>query len=478
MLPSRPILRGKIMTRAVQHDIVLVTAGGRMFIVGLRSACPLFFSAKAWPDAVPSSFSGLDRDAAFLDAIRQLHARAGGDLAPMPKRDQHLVEWLTAALAEGRLLAVEVPKLQPHDRHWRPRPSEKLVPWRTTGGLLPGAVGPHFAGVRIRDWPLWDRFVEVIMRAAPKLPGETGILFKQMLSPDALTLMAGTLAFWASSHAIGIGLLADATLVGFGFALAGWAIFDGLREILASAQLTAGAASDADLDEAASALARAITTLGVNTFLILLTRIRATATARPAEANMVLARWEKYLTNLKLSINGRPGALWSRLGEDGQLRAAGLARRDGRITLEMILRETDFFFRYEAEFGASENLVTKRIWELISAQYVRELRGKVVVYTEQHALRHAKEKNPIALPELRGPTNPATEAAIANFEARAGTPVLGLELDLISSIEANPSITEVVIVDVRDPSKLFTWTRQQLRQFRAQEAGIGVGARH
>src|SRR5215203_1519776 len=91
-------------------------------------------------------------------------------------------------------------------------------------------------------------------------------------------------------------------------------------------------------------------------------RVMGVVAAGEAEATAI-ARWQIYLENLPLKFDGSRAALWSRLGDKGE-RAAALAKADGRITLESVLQRTDFFQRYTAEFGGTQNTVTGRVWQM------------------------------------------------------------------------------------------------------------------
>ncbi len=104
----------------------------------------------------------------------------------------------------------------------------------------------------------------------PLLPGDAGRVVEQMLTPKALALIAGTLLLWGGSHAFGVGEFIDAALLLVGFCTLGLSIFQGANEILAFTRTVVSAQSEADLKEAASHFAEAVTILGISVVEVVL----------------------------------------------------------------------------------------------------------------------------------------------------------------------------------------------------------------
>lgn len=91
-----------------------------------------------------------------------------------------------------------------------------------------------------------------------------------MVSPTSLAIMAGVVVVWGASQFFGVGEVADVILLVVGWAAIGAGAWSGGKELVDFAVKTAKANNDADLDEAADHLAKAITILGVQTVLALL----------------------------------------------------------------------------------------------------------------------------------------------------------------------------------------------------------------
>lgn len=124
----------------------------------------------------------------------------------------------------------------------------------------------------VSSWSLEARFRYVLTHMPAYLSGEARQAFAQLLEPAALATTVAVLVVWAGSHAVGVGFVADAALLGIGFALVGWAIFDAIGALADFFHQTLNAQSTDDLDQAAQSLARCVTTIGVGALIALLTR--------------------------------------------------------------------------------------------------------------------------------------------------------------------------------------------------------------
>ena len=91
-----------------------------------------------------------------------------------------------------------------------------------------------------------------------------------MISPGALATVVGVLAVWARSYFFGFGEIADVVLLIVGYVALGGVAVEAGKELFEFGKLTISAASEADLDQAAGHLAKAITLIGVQTVLALL----------------------------------------------------------------------------------------------------------------------------------------------------------------------------------------------------------------
>ncbi len=136
------------------------------------------------------------------------------------------------------------------------------------------APPPASAKVPVYEWSLEDKFAEALKRTAPKLPGEMRHQFEALLTPASLAVMAGALAVWAGAQFFGVGEIADIVLLLAGVYFLGSAIFTVAEDFYDFVSITIGAESEADLDSAATHLARVIAVIGVTAFLALLFKLR------------------------------------------------------------------------------------------------------------------------------------------------------------------------------------------------------------
>lgn len=95
-------------------------------------------------------------------------------------------------------------------------PAPKAAPVSARGPASPPPASPAnlapIAAPGIAEWPLGDKFAEVLRRTAPKLPGSMQQEFLALLSPASVGIIVGTLVVWAGSHAFGVGAVVDLAL--------------------------------------------------------------------------------------------------------------------------------------------------------------------------------------------------------------------------------------------------------------------------
>lgn len=144
----------------------------------------------------------------------------------------------------------------------------------TSGGarVIPQSPAEAMVKKRVWEWPLADKFTEVLRRTLYKLPGSMRHEFAALLSPTSLAIMVGTLVAWAASHAFGVGEVVDLLLLAGGIFFLGMTIFDVADELGDFLVVTSTAEDENDLDEAATHLARVIAIIGVAAFVALLTK--------------------------------------------------------------------------------------------------------------------------------------------------------------------------------------------------------------
>ena len=116
-----------------------------------------------------------------------------------------------------------------------------------------------------------EKLVEAVNRAARHLPGEVAEDLKAILSPTAIASMAAIFAAYAASHAAGIGFIADVAFIVGGSVFLGWQIIDVVKDLIGFSQAV-NATTEAELDKAGEHLASAISTVGVDIVIGLLTK--------------------------------------------------------------------------------------------------------------------------------------------------------------------------------------------------------------
>lgn len=129
------------------------------------------------------------------------------------------------------------------------------------------------AGKPVNQWPLPDRFAEVMRRTAPKLPGGMRHEFEALLSPGSLAMIGATLVLWAGGHVFGVSEAVDIVLLLAGGVFLGMAVFTVAHELHDFLELTCQAEDETDLDVAASHLAKAVAIIGVTAFVALLAKV-------------------------------------------------------------------------------------------------------------------------------------------------------------------------------------------------------------
>lgn len=115
----------------------------------------------------------------------------------------------------------------------------------------------------ISEWPLQDKFAEVLRRTAPELPESMRHAFLALLSPASLALATGALFPAAASRATGMSDVVDTMLLVGASLCVGMAAFDAASGIGNFLVVTSSATNEKDLDAAARLLAGAIANVGI-----------------------------------------------------------------------------------------------------------------------------------------------------------------------------------------------------------------------
>jgi hypothetical protein len=117
-----------------------------------------------------------------------------------------------------------------------------------------------------------DRIAEAIKRAVARLAPAVQAQFAALLTPSALATAAGFFVAWLVSHAVGVGFVVDAILMGVGVFSVGLSVFSGIDELIHFGRGALRARTDEDLNDAAGHLANAVGILGVQAIVGLLLR--------------------------------------------------------------------------------------------------------------------------------------------------------------------------------------------------------------
>ena len=126
----------------------------------------------------------------------------------------------------------------------------------------------------IQDMSQQEKLRLSIEDGASKLPANIAEDLQKLLTPESLDIMLGVLVFWAGSHFLGIGVIADVVLLIVGFTMAGASAYEAGKYLLQFAHKALHASSKKDIDEAGTCLSKAVTLIGVQVVAALLLKSR------------------------------------------------------------------------------------------------------------------------------------------------------------------------------------------------------------
>ncbi|MDR3212871.1 MAG: hypothetical protein LBT71_02970 [Azoarcus sp.] len=142
------------------------------------------------------------------------------------------------------------------------------------------ATQDNTSGMNVAQMTNAEKIGEAMKRSLPHLPEEAQDIVKSLLKPETLAIIVGTLVVWAGSHFFGFGEIVDIILLGVGFVVLGFAVFEGACEFYDFADVAINAKKEKDLELAGQHFARAVTLLGISTVQALLLRGSAKAVAK------------------------------------------------------------------------------------------------------------------------------------------------------------------------------------------------------
>ncbi|HAV1239777.1 TPA: hypothetical protein JGU28_004564 [Salmonella enterica] len=136
-----------------------------------------------------------------------------------------------------------------------------------------------------------DKLEIVIEKTIPLLPADVGQYLRSMITKEALITMSVILTAWVVGHLFGYGEIADLILLATGYIALGATAIDAGKKLYEFADKTYNATTEADLDDAAHALADAITLIGVNAVLAILLKGKPQDTLRSSYTGKTLPKF-------------------------------------------------------------------------------------------------------------------------------------------------------------------------------------------
>lgn len=145
-------------------------------------------------------------------------------------------------------------------------------------GLPPAQPAPRPARPpRVSEWTPSEKIQAALTRSGSRLSGELRRMIEELLSPVNVAVTIGLIVALAASHAAGVGVIADAVLVGFAYAAAGLAGIKAIGDFISATVKAMNATSEREIDEAAAEYAAAFVILGT----AFLARFLGKAKSRP-----------------------------------------------------------------------------------------------------------------------------------------------------------------------------------------------------
>jgi hypothetical protein len=118
-----------------------------------------------------------------------------------------------------------------------------------------------------------EKLAEAVRRAIAMMPGEIGERLKELLTPEAIAMMAGFAAAYVVSQVTPVGWVADIIVGGLLAAtvlMVGSEVIDIVKLLIGFSEKASSAATDEDLDQAARLFATAVTKAGVDILMAIL----------------------------------------------------------------------------------------------------------------------------------------------------------------------------------------------------------------
>ncbi|RCK54288.1 hypothetical protein TH25_03030 [Thalassospira profundimaris] len=205
-------------------------------------------------------------------------AAAGGSM--VPRNDLDMARDVGRIVAQGTWMVLEIAD----ERNLGPAVPEKMKP----------PMAPAFSilkGRNVATMSMDEKF-QLTFDKVPNYLGEGfAETFRELVSPAALATAAVTIAVLAFAS----GGTIVAIILGIGYAMVGWAIFNAIGDLIEAMKLVANAKDEQTLDRAAFLFARVAAEITVGLLLALLTRVAGRAGVGGKNARQVAEETPKSL---------------------------------------------------------------------------------------------------------------------------------------------------------------------------------------
>lgn len=146
-----------------------------------------------------------------------------------------------------------------------------------------------------------SKIIEAFKGSLKYVGPELKAQLEKMLTPQNLAIMAGVLATYTASHALGVGFAADAILAGVGAIALGSDAIDVAKKLYNFSKLSINAKNEKDLDKASHNLASAMSTVMID--LVSLLKVEKVAKFAAKTGKAVGTVISPKISSLKTSVS-------------------------------------------------------------------------------------------------------------------------------------------------------------------------------
>ena len=136
------------------------------------------------------------------------------------------------------------------------------------------ATATSVSSQTVGSMSLEDKLLEAMRRSERYMPAELWAQVRQLMTPEAIAIMATVTTAWAISHFFGVGEIADAVLLVVGGVTLGFSCIEAGKEVVDFAITAKSATTDEDLERAARHFGRAVVLGGISLVMALFLRAK------------------------------------------------------------------------------------------------------------------------------------------------------------------------------------------------------------